>query len=290
MPTNRYFDQILNVIERGNLEGGLTLLAGQLASANLNRQSMNDARKNLRAHQLHRLLLEDPYTARAFHKPRGYAGDAQLIDLIYDRQVPDSTSDQGRSVFAVTSEFPTSAAVRSRRDHAETILLAAHQAGKKICTLACGHFREGDPLIGEDLRSITAVDQDPLSLDFVRARHSNNLNLVEANVIHYLRAAAKEGAQFDLIYTLGLTDYFEERAMALLHKLMKACLAPGGTILLANFLPGHLAIGWMDACMDWNLIYRDEANLEAHAAAIGMKTRTFRDPTAAIVWSEMTED
>ena len=57
MPTNRYFDQILNVIERGNLEGGLTLLAGQLASANLNRQSMNDARKNLRAHQLHRLLL-----------------------------------------------------------------------------------------------------------------------------------------------------------------------------------------------------------------------------------------
>ena len=289
MPTNRYFDQILTVVESGNLAGGLTLLAGQLATANLNAQSMSDARKNLRAHELHRWLLEDPYTARAFHKPRGYAGDAQLIDLIYDRTVPEATSERGRDVFAITTDFPTSAAVRARRDHAETVLLEAYTAGKRICTLACGHLREADRLIGKDLRTITAVDQDALSLDFVRARHGDNVNLVEANVIHYLRAAAKEGVQFDLIYTLGLTDYFDERAMRLLHKLMKACLAPGGTILLANFLPGHLAIGWMDACMDWNLIYRDEANLKAHAAAIGMKSRTFRDAAEAIVWSEMTE-
>src|SRR6185436_19111629 len=36
-----------------------------------------------RQHSLHDLLLESPFTRRAYSKPRGYAGDAVLMDLIY---------------------------------------------------------------------------------------------------------------------------------------------------------------------------------------------------------------
>jgi len=35
-----------------------------------------------RRHPLHKLLLESPFTRRAYDKPRGYAGDAVLMDLI----------------------------------------------------------------------------------------------------------------------------------------------------------------------------------------------------------------
>ena len=77
--------------------------------------------------------------------------------------------------------------------------------------------------------------------------------------------------------------------MELLHRLMKGCLAPGGRIVIANFLPAHLGIGWMDAVMDWQLIYRDEAELESYAAHIGMTPRCWRDSSGSIVWCEMYE-
>jgi extracellular factor (EF) 3-hydroxypalmitic acid methyl ester biosynthesis protein len=126
-----------------------------------------------------------------------------------------------------------------------------------------------------------------LSLAVVRANHGDTISTHEANVIHFLRGAAKRGETFDLIYTLGLTDYFDDRAMSLLHRLMKACLAPGGEIMVANFVPDHLAVGWMDAVMDWHLIYRTEADMERFATEIGMQARTFRDVTGSIVFCEM---
>ena len=69
---------------------------------------------------------------------------------------------------------------------------------------------------------------------------------------------------------------------------MKSCLAPGGRIVLANFAPNHLSIGWMEAVMDWQLIYRDEAELEGYSQEIGLVARTWRDPTDSVVWCEMT--
>lgn len=135
--------------------------------------------------------------------------------------------------------------------------------------------------------NVIAVDQDPLSLATVRARHGSSVVLEQTSVAHYLRAAARRGERFDLIYTLGLTDYLGERAMDLLYRLMKACLAPHGRIVLANFLPDHRGAGWLDACMDWHLIYRNEVDLARHAAKAGLAVRTFRDPTDSIVWCEM---
>jgi SAM-dependent methyltransferase len=124
-------------------------------------------------------------------------------------------------------------------------------------------------------------------LEVIRASHRDLVNVHEANVFRFLRAAAARGDTFDLIYTLGLTDYLDTRAMQLLHRLMLACLAPGGRILLANFLPSHLAVGWMDAVMDWHLIYRDDDELMGYADEISLSARTWRDPTGSVVWCQM---
>jgi len=39
--------------------------------------------RQCREHPLLGMVHEDPFTVRAFKKPRGYAGDAELLDLIY---------------------------------------------------------------------------------------------------------------------------------------------------------------------------------------------------------------
>ena len=287
MNSQRFFDQTLDMIQRGRLHAALPMLAGQLYNAQANPATWPETRAALHKHDLHRLLLQDPFSAHSANRPRGYPGDAGLIDLIYDMQPLGEVSDLGREIFDVTIQFQAPEGVRQRRLHAETVVADAWQQGQRILVLAGGHFREADALIGNDLSAITLVDQDPLSLDRVRAKHGEAISLIEANVFHYLRRAVKAGQQFDLIYTLGLTDYLDTRSMQLLHKLMKSCLAPQGTMLLANFVPGHLGAGWMDAVMDWHLIYREEAELEQYAAEIGMTPRTWRDPTGSVVWCEM---
>src|SRR5690606_31046380 len=134
--------------------------------------------KAVRSHPLHEILLEDPHVHRAFTKPRGYAGDAKLIDLIYRRQPHPATSPVGKELFSFTTGFQASEGVRQRRDYAEKELMHAHAEGRRILSLACGHFREGERLIGYPANNITVVDQDALSLNVVRKNHGTHLNIV----------------------------------------------------------------------------------------------------------------
>lgn len=284
----RFFDSLVRGIDQGEIENSCMQLLGALNACRQEDDLYAHMRSDLRAHELHRILLEDPFSHRAWAKPRGYAGDAELIDLLYDRQAPAGTSPLGASLLQVTSRVSSSAAVRHRRDFAAEKLEAAWRAGKRICVLACGHLREADGLIGEDLTNIVGVDLDLGSLERVWHRHGSAIELIENNALTFLRSTARAGRQFDYIYTLGLTDYFDEREVLFLHRLMKSCLTPGGEIMVANFVPDHLALGWMDAVMDWNLVYRTEVDMERYARSIGLVARTSRDPTDTIVFSEMS--
>lgn len=288
MHSERFFDQVLEMIERGNAAQAVPMLVGKLYNGVADSQSWPQMRATLQQHSLHKVLLEDPFSGRSARRPRGYPGDAALIDIIYDKASPDPMTRRGRELFDVSVGFQAAEGVRQRRAYAETLVTTAWAAGKRILVLACGHFREGDALIGKDITNITLVDQDEESLAVIRKNHGDRADLQAANVFRHLRAAVGRGDQFDLIYTLGLTDYLDDPTMELLHRLAKACLAPNGVFLLANFLPGHLGIGWMDAVMDWQLIYRDEAGLTTFADAVGLNVRTWRDATDSIVFCEMT--
>ena len=282
----RFYDQSIALIERSQVGLAVPLLIGKLFAGQLDAGKWPHMRSAIRAHPLHGILSEDPFVRHCLEKPRGYAGDAPLIDLIYDRQVPANTSELGRSLFVTTTSFQACEGVRRRRDYAEERVTGAHAAGKRICVLACGHFREGDRLPDQDAGNITVVDQDALSLEVVRARHGKTIRIVENNAILFLRSAAARHEKFDLIYTLGLTDYLDDRAMRLLYKCAAACLDPPGQFLVANFMPSHLAVGWMDAVMDWRLICRSENELAGFCREAKMNARTWEDETGCIAWCE----
>jgi hypothetical protein len=287
MHDERFFDQILGMIETDRLDFAMPMLVGKLYGAFGHREGWSQTRSTYLGHPLRSVMMEDPYIARCVTKPRGYAGDAGLIDLIYDRTPPADASERGRQIFRHGIDFQASEGVRQRRNLAEGFVGEAARQGKRILSLACGHFREGTPLIGQDLGHLNLVDQDPLSLDVVREKFGTSINVHEANVFSYLRGAIARGEKFDLVYTLGLTDYLDDRAMGLLHRMVKSVLAPGGDFILANFVPNHLAIGWMDAVMDWHLIYREPSELATFAAGEGFVAKTWLDETGSVAWSKM---
>jgi extracellular factor (EF) 3-hydroxypalmitic acid methyl ester biosynthesis protein len=153
--------------------------------------------------------------------------------------------------------------VRERRQVLANLIdrTAAECTMPRGWSLACGHLREAghsQAVRAHAVGEIVAVDQDPLSLDVV-ARESNGARVtpVKASIRRFLVDPTIYG-DFDLIYSAGLYDYLDDDTAKRLTTSMFEALRPGGTLLVANFAPELLDIGYMEAVMDWKLIYRDE--------------------------------
>ena len=249
-----------------------------------------------REHRLHELLLEDPYTARAFQKPRGYAGDAVMLDYMYSGNPPLGTSPIGAAIFAVTAGCAAAQSVVARRDLLRALIdrAAERSARPNILAVACGHLREAAASVAvrEGRASgIIALDQDAESLAVVERVHARDGVRTLRESVGGLLKGRVTFADLDLAYAAGLYDYLDDRTAAALTGKLFAMLRPGGSLVVANFTPGHQARGYMTTFMDWRLICRDEAALDALAlalppAAVAGK-RTFTDSAGNIAYLEL---
>lgn len=225
--------------------------------------------KFCRRHPLMSLLHRDPFTYRAYSKPRGYAGDAEMMDYIYGREerwsAPEADSI-GRSIFNFTTQAPASEGVRSRRAFiaARIDRLAEEIRNPHILSIASGHLREVN--LSAAVRRcktgrIVALDADALSLAEVqRSYDAYGVETVNTSFREMLGSQNKLG-EFDFVYSTGLFDYLSQRAARRLVTGMFRMLRPGGRLLVANFLPGIRDIGYMEAFMDWNLVYRSRREM-----------------------------
>ena len=64
-----------------------------------------------------------------------------------------------------------------------------------------------------------------------------------------------------LAYAAGLFDYLTRDVARALTGALLHMLSPGGRLLIANFTPETSDAAFMEAFMDWQLVYRDEADM-----------------------------
>jgi len=220
--------------------------------------------KQCREHALLDVIHEDPFTGRAFRKPRGYAGDAELLDLIYgpeERWAKPEATPLGMGIYQYTCAAPAAEGVRARRGFIADLIdgLAGKQPGLDILAIAAGHLREAALTAAVRRRRIgrfVALDADALSLDEVnRAYGPYGVETVAAPFSQLITGRVALG-QFDLVYTTGLYDYLSVSTGRRLVRTMFDMLKPGGQLVVANFMPGIRDVGYMEAFMDWKLIYR----------------------------------
>ncbi|HWA26652.1 MAG TPA: class I SAM-dependent methyltransferase [Lacunisphaera sp.] len=252
-----------------------------------------------RRHRLGQLLLDDPLTRRSFTQPRGYAGDAELLDIIYARDwrgiTPPPTA-VGQAIFAHTIHCKAPTAVRQRRDLlAQQIDEACRRTpAPHILSVACGHLRElalsrsyREGLVGR----FVGLDQDALSLaEVTRSLPDTAVETIPGSVkLLFGGALARE--QFDFIYTAGLYDYLDEPFAQRLTARLFAMLRPGGRLLAANFGEGVEDAGYMEAFMNWTLIYRNEADMHRLAAAVPSgdvaALQIFADSAGAVLYLQL---
>lgn len=221
------------------------------------------------AHPLRELVHHDPFTRRAYLKPRGYAGDAVMMDYIYGREegwAPPPATTLGRAIFDYTTGAPASAGVRERRCHIAELLdwIGRTSANPQVLAVAAGHLREASLSVAvrrKQFARFVALDADQESVAEINQAYGRyGIQGVVANARHMLSGKIDLG-MFDLIYSTGLYDYLaDETAKHLTANLFQA-IRPGGRLVIANFLPGVRDVGYMEMYMGWHLIYRNRSQM-----------------------------
>lgn len=302
--SRQFLSMVWSDLKSGRVQGGMEALFDGLrdAHAQLSRDDWESFREEARAHSLCKVLRQDPLTDHAYRRPRGYPGDAALLDMIYDgvrTDYPhrDGTPALGERIFRYLVASPAAHAVRSRRRMIAGLVDETPEVvdRPRVLSVAAGHLREAElssavreGRIGE----YVALDQDEDSLAAISARHADDgaVRTVAAGA-RELVAGRLDLGSFDLIYSAGLFDYLSDRfARQLVARLFER-LAPGGRLVVFNFAPGLRDVGFMETFLRWDLIYRTERDMQDLLAEVPASARgglsVRRDPSGALVYFDL---
>lgn len=271
-------DRLLDLLRAGAIAEAMGALAVDLhdyRSTHTPDEWKDFVSQTILAHPIREFIHRDPFTYRSFSKPRGYAGDAVMLDMIY-RGWPDDLSGKdavAQALLDYTTNRPAPCAVRNRAQTLAELIdeTAQRRNDARILALASGHLREVEQMRNEAgifRGEIVALDQDAESLAVVERDYaSRGVRTLHASIKHLL-AEKIDLRGFDLVYAAGLFDYLPQPIAKALCERMFDMLDPGGRMLVANFVPNIPDVGYMESFMDWHLVYRDEAAMRDLAAAI----------------------
>jgi hypothetical protein len=166
-------------------------------------------------HPIRFMVHQDPLTERAYFKPRGYPGDAVLMDLFYGdervRAFVDEATVLGREIYGRTSNGSAARALRRRKEILATMIdrVSSTTSAAHVLTLGCGHLREAELSSAVRERRVerfVAVDRDPDTLRVVREKFGPlGIETAEGTINELIENAAKLG-RFDFVYAAGPYD------------------------------------------------------------------------------------
>jgi extracellular factor (EF) 3-hydroxypalmitic acid methyl ester biosynthesis protein len=229
--------------------------------------------------QLWNTIKSAPFMARTNLKPRGYAGDSEMMTMIY------ANGYWGKSTFAKLLHRhplaqPGAQAVRNRRKAITEKLCDLKQKHcsrnsekMKVLSVACGPAREIQDILLTtadcDSYHFVLLDQDRSALyeaakmiDSIEKKLDSKVtaDFVNESVRTMLAPSNsnQEMGQFDFIYSMGLFDYLlPPVASRVLGKLYEQ-LKPGGKMVIGNFHVSNPSKYYMEYWLDWVLYYRTE--------------------------------
>jgi hypothetical protein len=227
---------------------------------------------NWARHPIATFVHQDPLTHWSYRKPRGYPGDAQLLDFIYKsdniHSEIDSATECGREIYQYTTQAAPGVAVCERRDILAALVdrIADERGGPiDVLAIASGHLREADGSIAARRGRVArwvALDQDEKSVAYIRENASSSCIFPVHGSVRGILGRRYDLGSFDVIYAAGLYDYLALNVAQRLTEIAFSMLKPGGTYLYTNFVKQFSNCAYMEICMDWHLLCRDMADME----------------------------
>jgi extracellular factor (EF) 3-hydroxypalmitic acid methyl ester biosynthesis protein len=243
------------------------------------------------AHQLHgfyfrrqlwNFILCCPLMARTNLKPRGYAGDSEMMRMIYLNDYQgDSTFSKLMQKYTVGT--PAAQSVRNRRMIINDTLLKfadkIHSRQKeklRILSVACGPASEiEDILVSKpnfEKYHFTLLDQDRMALNDATRLVDKIEKISGAKVqVDYVQASVRTMladktimdrlGKFHFIYSMGLFDYLSTPVAKIVIESLYRLLKQGGELIIGNFHVSNPSRNFMEYWGDWYLIHRTESEI-----------------------------
>ncbi len=243
---------------------------------------------NYMRHRLHPLVMSAPFANHTITKPRGYAGDYEMVNMI------ERDAFEGESLFAKIFhkwfvQQPPARAHRNRIKYlAACIETEVHRvtriarAGRpaRIFNFACGPAAEIQRFVATSVLAneaeFTLEDFDDQALAHCQSsllkilntrRIDTMVSFKKQNVNQLIKEFGATDStppkSYDLVYCAGLFDYLTENACKRLMEIFYKLVAPGGLLLATNVNDINPLRYGMEHLLDWHLIYRNEAAMRA---------------------------
>jgi extracellular factor (EF) 3-hydroxypalmitic acid methyl ester biosynthesis protein len=246
--------------------------------------------------QVGSLVYGAPFANRAYFKPRGYAGDYEMMNHLYrDELVGKTLFDQCLHKYFVQES--AGAAVKNRAHYLfeklnETFQHSPADQKLRILSVASGPameqqlFLKQAPQFHQRQVEFTCLDSDETSLKHAQRQlltaekkiksgfEFKFENMSIRNVI--ARGLPEQG--YDLVYSAGLFDYFSESVARAAAVKLVAAVKDGGRVIIGNFSDHTLSASFMEVILDWHLIYRSEADLLRIFQGLGSKIWVEKEP------------
>lgn len=229
-------------------------------------------REFLKAH-LWSLVGQSPLLRRAQTKPLGYAGDYEMMNMLY-RNHAEGKSFFGKVMNIVAASLPVAQANINRIEFLNTLILDTLERTIDPCitSVGSGPAREVEVYFNRVnknfLRNIhfTLFDQESRAIDQCKRNilpivtHGSSLTLLETPIKKILSRSKVIDNQ-NLIYSAGLFDYFSDNAFHAFAQKLLDSVVPGGKLVIGNvnyFNPSRL---FMEYFTEWFLVHRTREDL-----------------------------
>ena len=273
-----------------------------------------DAHHAFAKRQILPLLVCSPFVHRTYHKPRGYAGDYEMVNMMF-REPAQGGSLYAKMINLYALDLPPIIAHRNRiaylqrQIQQEGLRLWSRPKNLRVYSMGCGPAQEVQQHLAQSELSnhtdFLLADMDPETLaqtgkllQELKSRHHRrgHLKPVQKSALSQIREFQRcreyaPAEQHDLIYCAGLFDYLTDETCRQLMDAFYAKLAPGG-LLIATNVDDHPARHQMECFLEWTLIQRDVpamrllAPKKAPAHEIAIK----KEPTGVNIFLEVRKD
>lgn len=209
-------------------------------------------------------------------KPYGYAGDFMIIDKIYREDVSSDERFEKWDIY--WNNQPATKAVRNRKDYfIRTILSRLQPTPLRLLNVASGPARDLAEVytrIPSGALQTTCVEADAQAIAY--ATELNEANMQHIRFIHQNIFRFATGEQFDLVWSAGLFDYFEDSVFVKLLRKFISWTKPGGEVIIGNFSNQNPSRSCMELAGDWYLHHRPAESLLAMALEAGAEREDIR--------------
>ena len=250
---------------------------------------------------------------RTFQKPLGYAGDYEMVDMMF-RDPFEGSSLFAKMLNAYALQLPPIIGHRNRIRYLTTKLEEESLRGTiekrstRVLSIGCGPAREVQQFLIEsnlaDNMSFTLVDFDKETLEHTdnvlhdlkkRFQRRIQIKTLKRSVFQIVKDFERNGTysisnQYHFIYCAGLFDYLSDQMCRQLVEIFYAMLLPNGLLVVTN-VDDHPARNQMECFLDWHLVYRNTDKMKRLIPEMSDPQNVLikRDSTGANVLMEISK-